>query len=43
MFSFETLRLITTGDLTASMLNAAGQLSVGLLNVYLGFAATRRV
>lgn len=30
-FSFETLRLITNGVLAASTLNAAGQLSVGLL------------
>lgn len=42
-FSFETLRLITNGDLAASMLNAAGQLSVGLLAVYPGFAAIRLV
>lgn len=42
-FSFETLRLITNGDLAASMLNAAGQLSVGLLAVYLGFAVVRLV
>ena len=42
-FSFETLGLITNGDLAASLLNAAGQLSVGLLAVYLGFAAVRLV
>ena len=42
-FSLETLRLIANGDLAASMLNAAGQLSVGLLAVYLGFAAVRLV
>jgi CrcB protein len=40
-FSLETLRLITGGDLAASLLNALGQLSVGLLAVYLGFAAVR--
>ena len=40
-FSYETLRLITNGNLAASMLNAAGQLSVGLLALYLGFAAIR--
>lgn len=38
-FSYETLRPITNGNLAASMLNAAGQLSVGLLAIYLGFAA----
>lgn len=42
-FSYETLRLITNGNLGASMLNAAGQLSVGLLAVYLGFATVRFV
>ena len=42
-FSLETLRLIANGDLTASLLNAAGQLSVGLLAVYLGLAAARLV
>ena len=40
-FSHETLRLITSGNLAASMLNAAGQLSVGLVAVYLGLAAVR--
>ena len=40
-FSLETLRLITNGDLAVSLLNAAGQLSVGLLAVYLGFVAVR--
>jgi len=42
-FSLETLRLIANGDLAASLLNAAGQLSVGLLAVYLGLAAARLV
>ena len=42
-FSYETLRLITNGNLGAPMLNAAGQLSVGLVAVYLGFATVRFV
>jgi fluoride ion exporter CrcB/FEX len=32
-FSLETLRLVANGDLAASLLNAAGQPSVGLLAV----------
>jgi len=40
-FSLETLRLITGGALAASLLNVVGQLSVGLLAVYLGFAVVR--
>ena len=40
-FSYETLRLMTNGSFGASLLNVAGQFSVGLIAVYLGFAASR--
>lgn len=39
-FSYETLRLMTGGNLGVSLLNVAGQFAVGLIAVYLGFAAT---
>lgn len=40
-FSYETMRLLANGSVAASLLNVAGQFTVGLLAVYLGFAATR--
>lgn len=40
-FSYETLRLMTGGYLGTSLLNVAGQFSVGIIAVYLGFALTR--
>ena len=40
-FSFETMRLLANGSIGASFLNVAGQFAVGLVAVYLGFAAVR--
>lgn len=37
-FSYETLRLLAAGDAGGVLLNALGQLLVGLLAVYLGVA-----
>jgi fluoride exporter len=40
-FSYETLRLLAGGDVRGVLLNAPGQLLVGLLAVYLGVAFAR--
>lgn len=40
-FSYETLQLISSGNVTASFLNVAGQFTVSLTAVYLGFAIVR--
>ena len=40
-FSYETMRLLANGSVAASLLNVAGQFTVGLLAVYVGFAAAR--
>lgn len=40
-FSYETLQLISSGNVTASFLNVAGQFTVSLMAVYLGFAIVR--
>lgn len=42
-FSYETMRLLANGSVAASLLNVAGQFTVGLLAVYLGFVATRNL
>lgn len=41
IFSYESLQLIITGDLGGYLLNAFGQLGVGLLAVYLGVVLAR--
>ncbi len=40
-FSHETLRLMEAGQATTSLLNAFGQITVGLGAVYLGFLLVR--
>lgn len=40
-FSYETLQLISSGNLAASFFNVAGQFAVSLMAVYLGFVITR--
>ncbi len=40
-FSYETLQLISSGNLGASFLNGAGQFAVSLTAVYGGFAVVR--
>ena len=40
-FSYETLQLISGGNVGASFLNVAGQFAVSLMAVYLGFALVR--
>ena len=40
-FGYETLRLIENGDAIPALLNAFGQLALGLVAVYLGLAAAR--
>lgn len=40
-FSYETLRLLAAGDVRGVLLNALGQLPVGLLAVYLGVVLAR--
>ncbi len=42
-FSYETMRLLANGNADSSFLNVAGQFVVGLVAVYLGFAAVRFV
>jgi CrcB protein len=38
-FSYETLQLLLSGDLGGFLLNAAGQLIIGLVATYLGLVA----
>ena len=40
-FSYETLQLISGGNVAAALLNVAGQFAVSLMAVYLGFALVR--
>ena len=40
-FSYETVQLLAAGNVTASLLNAFGQLFAGIAAVYLGFAFVR--
>ena len=40
-FSYESLGLITDGDMLLALLNVFGQLAVGLIFVYLGVVAGR--
>lgn len=40
-FGYETLRLIEDGQAASALLNAFGQLALGLVAVYLGLSAAR--